>query len=529
MATLIGLAVRIKDPENILGRGEDLGITCVLCPSSTPGVVLGRRHNPMGIPFFNCPTSDKDVVLSVEQVIGGAEGIGRGWQMLMECLAAGRSISLPSQSAGGVKGLMRVVSAYSVVRRQFGVAIGQFEGIEEPMARIVGLGYLMEAVRIYTAGAVDSGLKPAVVSAIAKFTQTELARKLVNDAMDIMGGAGISRGPRNRVANGYIGAPIAITVEGANILTRSMIIFGQGAIRCHPFAYKEVKALMAKDYAAFDAAFWGHVGHVIRNGFRAILLSLSRGYLASVPAGPGSNYCRKLAWASATFAIWADIAMGTLGGTLKLREKLTGRYADILSWMYLASATLKRFEAEGRKPEDRDAFDWAMQYCLARIQEGFDGIFANFKLPVVGGLVCKVLGIWSRVNQIGRDPEDRLGHRLAQAIQKPGSFRDRLTDGIVVSSIPGDASDRLEEAFRLAHESEKILGKIAAAVKRKALPKKRAPHLVKEALAANIITQDEAKLLERTIKSHEEVIQVDSFALDEFRSTLLDMKAAPAK
>lgn len=524
VSTLVGLAVKLKDPDNILGKGKEPGITCVLVPSSTPGVVLGRRHNPMGVPFHNCPTHGNDVVVSIDQVIGGADGVGRGWQMLMECLAAGRAISLPSQSAGGAKALARLTSAYSVVRRQFGIPIGQFEGIEEPLARIVGLSYLMEGARIYTVGAVDNGLKPAVVSAIAKYNQTELARKLVNDAMDLMGGAAISRGPRNRIANSYIGMPISITVEGANILTRTMIIFGQGAIRCHPFAYKEVKALQEKDGAGFDKAFWGHIGHVVRNSCRSLVLSLTRGRLAMVPSGPGARYYRKLAWASASFAIMSDIAMGTLGGSLKLREKLTGRYADVLSWMYLATCVLRRYEAEGSQKEHRDVFDWSMQYCMAQIQAGFDGIFANFYVPAVGALFRGPMAFWSRINSIGTGPSDRLGHKIAQQIQAPGAFRDALTTGIVVSAKADDPSAHLEEAFRLAHESAAIMSRISDASRRKVLPKKRPHQLIKEALEAKVISQDEAKLLEAANHAREDVIQVDSFTLEEFRPTLLDLK-----
>ena len=336
VSSLIGLAVKLRDPDNLLGQGEAPGITCVLVPADAAGVILGRRHNPMGVPFFNCPTEGQDVVVSVDQIVGGAAFAGRGWTMLMECLAAGRAISLPSQATGGVKHVAALTSAYSTVRRQFGVAIGKFEGIEEPLARITGLAYLMEAARIYTVGAVDSGKKPSVVSAIAKYNQTELARKAVNDGMDILGGAAISRGPRNMIANAYTGMPISITVEGANILTRCLIVFGQGAIRCHPYAYQEVKALQDGDLPAFDKAFWGHIGHVVRNSCRSLLLSLTRGRLARVPVSPAKRYYQKLAWASASFAIMSDVAMGTLGGGLKMKEKLTGRYADVLSWMYFA-------------------------------------------------------------------------------------------------------------------------------------------------------------------------------------------------
>ena len=526
VSTLIGLAIKLEDPDNLLGKGKDLGITCILVPATTPGVVLGKRHNPMGVPFFNCPTSGHNVVVSVDQIIGGAEGAGRGWQMLMECLAAGRAISLPSQSAGGSKALVHLASAYAVVRRQFGVSIGAFEGIEEPLARIVGLSYLMEAARIYTAGAVDAGMKPAVIGAIVKYNQTELARKIVNDGMDILGGAAISRGPRNKIANSYIGIPISITVEGANILTRTMMIFGQGAIRCHPYAYKEVKALAERDYVAFDRAFWSHIGHVVRNGCRSIVLSFSRGTLAAVPGGPLGSHYRKLAWSSASFAIMADIAMGTLGGSLKLKEKLTGRYADVLSWMYLASAVLRRYEAEGLKPEHREVFEWSMAYAFAEIQKGFEGIFANFSVPGLGWLFRGPIGFWARLNSLGRGPSDAQGHQIAHAIQQPNGIRDSLTQGIIYTTAPTDQGAVLERAFVLAHQSTAVLAKIAKAVKAGQLPKRRANLLVKEAQAAGVITADEAQKLTEATVAREAAVAVDSFDLDEFRSELLDVDPA---
>jgi acyl-CoA dehydrogenase len=527
VSTLIGLAIKLRDPENHLGKGEELGITCVLVPASTKGVVLGKRHNPLGVPFYNCPTSGRDVEVSIDQVIGGEGGVGRGWTMLMECLAAGRAVSLPSQSAGVVKLLTRLTSAYGVVSRQFGVSIGQFEGIEEPLARITGLSYLLEATRVYTAGAVDSGLKPAVVSAIAKYNLTELARKAVNDGMDILGGAAISRGPRNRIASAYIGMPISITVEGANILTRTMMIFGQGALRCHPYAYKEVKAMEAGDVAGFDKAFWGHINHVVTNLCRSVVLSWTRGLLANVPGnGKIGAYQRKLAWSSASFAVMADFAMASLGGALKMREKLTGRYADVLSWMYLASAVMRRFEAEGRKKEHEEVFDWAMQLCFAKIQEGFDGIFANFQVPIPGlSWIMRVpVGFWSRVNRLHGGPSDALGHKIASQVQLPNGLRDDLTQGIVVSAKAGDHTSILEEAFKLSHDSTGVFERIAKAVKGKKLPKKRPNALVKEALQANIITPEEAQMLNRANELRDEAVQVDSFKLDEFRSNLLDIK-----
>ncbi|MBY0385836.1 acyl-CoA dehydrogenase, partial [bacterium] len=345
ISTLLGVAFRLYDPENLLGLGEDLGITCALIPTKTPGVIVGQRHDPLGVPFYNCPTQGKDVVIDLEEcVVGGREGCGKGWTMLMDCLAAGRGISLPSQGAGAGKLATRVVSAHATNRKQFGVSIGKLEGVEEAIAKIVGYTYIMEACRKFTAGAIDKGIKPPVVTAIAKYFNTELMRKTLNEAMDVLGGAGISLGPRNTVGHGYIAAPIAITVEGANIMTRTLIIFGQGALRAHPYAYKEVAAIEKNDAKAFDQAFWGHIGHIFHNLFRSFVLSWTRGYFASSPGGSLRRYYQKLSWASASFAILADIAMGTLGGRLKMKGKITGRFADVLGWMYLATSVIRRFE-----------------------------------------------------------------------------------------------------------------------------------------------------------------------------------------
>ena len=304
ISSVLGLAFKLRDPDNLLGKGEDLGITCALIPTATKGVRLGRRHDPLGVPFYNCPTEGDNVIIPASSIIGGLDGAGKGWRMLMECLAAGRAISLPALSTGSAKLVSRVTGSYSVVRKQFGLPIGRFEGIEEKLAEVAGLTYLMEAARVYTAGAVDGGAKPSVVSAIAKYNFTELARQLVNNGMDIIGGAGISRGPRNLLANTYQAVPISITVEGANILTRTMIIFGQGVIRCHPFAQKEVDALLAGDVAAFDDAFWRHIGFTGRNACRALVLTATRGLCASAPvSGKPARYYRKLSWASASFSL----------------------------------------------------------------------------------------------------------------------------------------------------------------------------------------------------------------------------------
>ncbi|MFN9068743.1 MAG: acyl-CoA dehydrogenase domain-containing protein, partial [Bdellovibrionales bacterium] len=296
---------------------------------------------------------------------------------LTECLAAGRGISLPAQATGGSKLAIRVCSAHGVVRKQFGVSIGQFEGIEEPMARIAASTYSLEAMRRYTLGALDKGIKPSTITAMQKYYSTEMGRKVINDAMDIMGGAGISLGQRNLLGEIYVATPIGITVEGANILTRTLIIFGQGAMRSHPFAFMEVKAVESNDVKLLDHAFWGHIGHIVTNICRSVLLSLTRGYLASTPECHPEmrRYFRRLKWTSATFAILADVAMGTLGGKLKEKQKITGRFADILAMMYMATSVLRRFEADGRPKEDLPLVHYNLKYMMAEIQKAFDGIF----------------------------------------------------------------------------------------------------------------------------------------------------------
>lgn len=520
ISTVLGLAFQLRDPENLLGQGEHLGITCALVPTDAPGVTLGLRHDPLGVPFYNCPTYGKDVVLPLEwAIIGGRSGIGQGWRMLMESLAAGRGISLPASAMGQVKLATRATSAHAQNRRQFGLAIGKFEAIEEPLARMGGYLYTLDAARHFTCGAIMQGAKPAVVTAMAKYTSTELAREAVNDGMDVLAGNGISRGPRNVLAGPYQGLPIAITVEGANILTRTLMVFGQGAIRCHPYAFREIQALMNNDVKAFDDVFWKHIGHVIRNLFRSVGLSVSRGYLAAVPStGFTRKYWRKLAWTSATFALLADIAMGTLGGDLKRKGKLTGRFADIFSWMYLGSAVLRRFEADGRPKEDEPFVDWAMQQSFWRIQKAFDGLFANLTVPGLSWFVRGPIAAWNRMNRISAYPSDDLGQIVAQAIQVPGAQRDRLTEEMFVPQDPEEALGRLENALRLTHESDAVERTIRTAIREKKLPRRVPPaEHARLALEQNIITSEQANLLQRAHDARQDAIQVDSFTLEEYK------------
>jgi len=517
ISTVLGLAVVLRDPDNLLGLGTEPGITCVLVPTSTPGVEVNRRHDPLGIPFYNCPTSGQDVVVPVDAIIGGPEGAGRGWQMLTECLAAGRGISLPAGATGGVKGVAAAASAHAAIRVQFGLPIGKFEGIEERLARIGSFAYLLEAARRYTCGAIDTGAKPAVVTAIAKYNFTELARIALNDGMDVLAGNAISRGPRNLLAHGYIGMPISITVEGANILTRTLIVFGQGAIRCHPYAYDEIVALTEGNGKAFDRALWKHVGHVIRNGFRATLGHLSRGLLFRSPVpGPTATYYRKLSWASASFALLADLAMAGLGGNLKRKEAVTGRFADIFSWLYLGTATLRRFEADGRPAADLPYVHWSMQYAFARIQEAFEGLLRNLELPGLTWALRGPLSWWLRISPFGSEPSDRIGHRVSKAMQTPGADRDRLVDGIYSPKEMDQAARRLEHAFELCVSAEAVTRKIKDAVKAKKLEKASPAAMLEQARELGIVSAEEAEVVTEAQKARTEALTVDSFTLEEY-------------
>jgi len=512
IAHVLGLAFKLRDPEDILGRGEDLGITCALIPADTPGITRGRRHDPLGVPFINAPFKGHDVVVPLQAIIGEEEGAGAGWKMLMESLAVGRGISLPATAVGGSKAVYLAVSAYAAVRRQFGLPIGKFEGVEEPLARIGGLVYLMDAARVYTLGGIDSGEVPAVVTAILKYNLTELSRKIVNDGMDVMGGSAISSGPRNVIAHHYISNPIGITVEGANILTRTLMIFGQGALRCHPWAYKEIVALAEKDVVRFDCTFMGHVKHVMCNTARCLVLSVTRGHAAIVPGrGIVRKYIRRLNWVSASFAFMADLAMASLGGALKKKEKITGRFADIFSWMYLASATIRRFEAEGMRKEDLPYFRWSMEYALAEIQKGFEGLLANMRVPGATWLLRGPALLWHRLNSFGRGPSDELGHKVAKLMQTPDSQRRRIAAGIYIGEDLTCGLSRLEHAFHTVVAVRPIESKVSKAVRSKALAGKPRNTRFERACEQGIISAEELAQIQDAAKVAWEAVQVDDF------------------
>jgi len=529
ISSLLGLAFQLRDPENLLGKGTNPGITCALVPTDTPGVVLGKRHDPLGVPFINSPTEGHDVVLSVNQIIGGPSQAGNGWKMLMETLSGGRGIFLPAMGRGGSKMISLAGGAYAMVRQQFNTPIGKFEGIEELLARIGGHTYILEAMSRFTCGALDKGKKPAVISAIAKYCATEFNRVVVNDAMDMIGGAGIVLGPRNLIGHGYIGLPIGITVEGSNIVTRSLIIFGQGLIRGHKYAVKEMEAIMANDLSGFDSAFWGHIGMTVRNGFRSVLLSLTRGYLAGSPvSGPTAKYYRRLSWTSATFAFMSDIALSALGGKLKMSEKLSGYFADALSWQYLAVCALRRFEAEGRKKEDLPFVQWACEHALFKIQDSFDHIFNNFPVPGLSAVLSGPVALWSRFNALGVRPSDQLGHKVADALLNPGVVRESLKEGVYIPKEAHEPLAQLEEAFRLVHESFGVYAKIRKATKAGTLKKGKAKQLLNDALEAKVINQSEYDMVLRTEKVRNEIVQVDSFTLDEMPVNIKTITAPPS-
>jgi len=514
VATVLGLAFKLEDPDGLIGNRPHYGITCALIPTHLPGIVATERHDPLGIPFYNGPTQGKDVFVPLDSIIGGERNAGTGWRMLMDCLAAGRGISLPSLAAGGGQMATRAVGAYASVRKQFGLAIGRFEGIEEPLARIAGSTYYLDAMRRLTVGAIDAGEKPAVLTAICKRWMTESMRSLFNDGMDIVGGAGIVRGPRNIFAAGYTGAPISITVEGANILTRSMIVFGQGALRCHPYAQKEVQAAEAKDMGAFDSAFFGHVGFVFVNGARSALLSMTGGHLASAPVnGPTAYYVKQLTRLSASFAITSDVAMGTLGGELKRMEKLTGRLADVLAWLYIGSATLHRFLREGAPERDVAYMRWAAQTALYEAEKALDGVLRNLPVrPAAALLRVIVFPFGARMTP----PSDRLGAKVARGILFDGPAREHLSPDVYLPSPTEPGLGRLEAVLDKALAGLPISTRIRDAVSDGKLERKPLATLEERALTAGLITPEERDLLAEVRRESEDIVQVDAFDSEEF-------------
>ena len=508
-ATVLGLAFRLRDPDRLLGGAEDLGITCALLPTSLPGVQVGLRHDPLGVPFLNGPTFGTDVFAPIDVIIGGPKNAGLGWRMLMETLAAGRGIALPSLSVGCAQLAARAASAHATVREQFGLPIGRFEGIEEPLARIGAAVYWMDATRRLTVGAVDSGARPAVLSAIVKAYLTEGMRATVNDAMDVQAGGGISRGPRNILASAYQAVPVGITVEGANILTRTLIIYGQGAIRCHPWVQKEMAALAAKDLAAFDRAFWGHIGMVVANGVRSFFHAVTGARFASAPVGRSAGRAiQRLSRASASFALVSDAAMGTLGGGLKRKEKISGRLADALAWMYIASATVKRFVDEGQLDSERPYFDYSIELALHHFQQALVGVIDNLPhRPTAWALAFAVFPFGAR----WKAPSDRLGSRVAKSLLENRAMRAKLTGDIHIPPKDRQGLGRLEDAYEKSMNARDVERKLREAMKAGAVPAGKNGDALTAAVSKGVLTADEAAMVKAAVAARLDVIQVDAF------------------
>lgn len=509
VATILGLAFKLYDPDHLLGEKAELGITCALIPVDTPGVDIGNRHFPLNQAFMNGPNRGRDVFIPMDWLIGGEKRAGQGWRMLMECLAAGRSISLPALSTGAGKLASRATGGYARVRKQFKTPIGRFEGVEEALARIAGLTYMMDAARTLTAAAVDLGERPSVISAVVKYHLTENMRQVVNDAMDIHGGSGICMGPRNLMGRVYQSIPIGITVEGANILTRSLIIFGQGAIRCHPFVFREMQAVANDDATEFDRAFWGHVGFAMSNAARSLWLGLTAARLVASPVrGSSRGYYQQLTRMSAAFALVSDAALLVLGGSLKRREKLSGRLADVLSYLYLASAALKRFEDQGRPPQDVPLLQWVCDHALYQMQHSLDGLLKNFPSRGVAWLLRRL------VFPLGKPyagPTDKLGHRCADILLSPSEARDRLTRGLYLPTEPDQALARLEQALDLQVALVPLGKRLRAAFNNGELVASNEAALWQQALDKKVIDEQEFAQWRAADAARREAIKVDEF------------------
>ncbi len=523
IATLLGLAFKAYDPDGLLGDVEDLGITCALIPTDTPGVNIGRRHMPLNQAFMNGPNSGKDVFIPMEWIIGGQDMVGQGWRMLMESLSVGRGISLPSTGVAAGKACSRFVGGYARVRRQFNLPIGKFEGVEEVLGRIAGLTYTMDAGRRLTCAALDQGEKPSVVSAILKHFNTEGMRIVVNDGMDIIGGKGICLGPSNFLGRSYQGIPVGITVEGANILTRSMIVFGQGAMRCHPWLIKEIQSASLPNRQEalenFDEALRGHIGYAIQNGARSLLHGLTKGRLVSAPiSGPNAKYYRRLTRMSAAYSFLADFAMLFLGGGLKRKEMLSGRFADGLIHMYMASAVLKRFEDTGAPAEDQALMEWSVRHCLFQTQIALDQILRNFPSKPIG-LILR--GIVFPLGRRYRTPNDKLTQACARVLMSPSESRDRLTDGLYITRDPADPTGAIEYALDCVMA--------AASAERKIKDSRKKPSYgiayedwLQELVSEGIIDSDEAELVAIAAKATHTVVMVDDFPNEQVQAGSLD-------
>lgn len=531
VATLVGLAFYLHDPKELLGKGQDIGITLALIPADYPGVKIGRRHFPMRSAFMNGPTSGKNVFVPLEFLIGGTDYVGQGWRMLMECLATGRAISLPAVGTVSIKYALRMSSAYARVRRQFGIPVGIMEGVAEPMARLIKSSYMYEAARSLTATMVDDGQKPSVISALLKYRTTEAMRDSINDAMDIHGGRAVQDGPSNYLFSAYANVPVAITVEGANILTRTLITFAQGALRAHPFLYAEIQAAQNPDQAkgldAFDTAFSGHIKFILGNMSGAFWHGLTFGRFAPSPVEHRmAKHYRGLYRYTQDFALVGDWTVAFLGGALKRKQMLSGRMADILSDLYLLSATLKRWEDDGRIEEDAPVVDGIAEDIFFSIERNLVAVFNNFPNVILRNLM-RVLVFPLGARQGGSS--DRENYRLARSVLRPSAFRDRLTRGVFVSMDPDDRTGVMEDALIKVTEAEEIETRFIKAIKKGMVTRRLDRDAIEDALEQGIINDNEAGILRAADEATDGAIAVDDFSIDGVGRQVTAPGKAPAK
>jgi acyl-CoA dehydrogenase len=513
IATVVGLAFKLYDPDHLVGEQDEYGITAALVPANLPGVTIGRRHFPINIPFQNGPIRGEDVFVPLDHIIGGMQNAGLGWRMLVQQLAAGRGIVLPSNALGGALASVYASGAYARIRRQFNLPIGKFHGVGKVLARMAGSTYIMKAASRVTCAALNAGEQPAVASAILKYHNTELGRQVANDAMDVQGGKAIMLGPKNYLARNYQSVPISITVEGANILTRNLIIFGQGAIRCHPYVRAEMDAARDEDrergLAAFDRLLFDHLGYALSNAARSFVMALTLSRFAAAPdVGPTRRYYQHLTRYSASFALAADAAMLTLGGELKRRETLSARLGDMLSYLYLGSMVLKHYEDQGQPAEDLPLVEWACRTLLYRTQEQLHGLLRNFPNRFVAALLR--LAVFPR----GRTyfaPSDELGLRIAELIINSTEARRRLADCAYVTPEPSNPLGLMQLALEMAERIKPIERKIFDARRAGRIKRDDVPGQIDEAERAGIISVDEAEQIRAFDREVMELTGVDDF------------------
>ena len=530
VATLIGLAIKVYDPQQLLGQQEQIGVTCVLVPRDLPGVNIGTRHLPMDTAFMNGPTWGNDVFIPMDFVIGGQSRLGQGWTMLMECLAIGRSISLPALSTGAGKLVSLAVGSYSRVREQFGRPISRFEGVQEALEPIAGYTYMMDAARLLTASMLDRGVRPAVPSALLKYRSTDLMRIVINHGMDIVAGRGVIGGPRNFIAQAYQAVPIGITVEGANILTRSLIMFGQGAIRCHPFIVQEIEAAgMTDEHAGakqFDHLFYRHVAHTLSNALRTWVLALSGGLLAPVPGAGGiRRYYRQLTRFSAAFAVLTDAILLLVGGNLKARQRLSGRMADCLVQLYYASAVIKQWHEDNYPEAERPLVEWCLQTTLHDLQQQMHRMIDNFPARILR-LPLRLLVF--PLGSIGLGtPDDKLGTQVALSIVQDTPLRDRITHGVYRPATAADSLGRVLNAYRLANQTQDLRDRLHEGLrdldpeevdKIALLMGHQRRELVDWAEAKGIVEAEQRDVLLEALTALYDVVRVDAFDADAIKT-----------